>query len=317
MIEWKKANQRKAFGEVLVELGKECNDLVALTADLSTSTRTSEFEKSYPSRFFNFGVAEQNMFTTAAGLALSNKIVIASTFAVFASGRALDQIRQSIAYQNLNVKIVATHGGVTVGADGASHQCIDDLGIMTTLPNMKVVVPCDAIETKKAVRACINAQGPFYIRLGREDVPTVTKGDDKFELGKGNVLKDGKDIALIATGIMVSKCLIAAQELAERGINAKVINIHTIKPIDRALIKKVAEETNLIITAEEHSIFNGLGAMVSYVVCEDKPVRVERIGIPDVFGESGSAEELMEKYGLSAENIVDKAVKLMKEKRES
>ncbi|MEW6069387.1 MAG: transketolase family protein [Candidatus Thermoplasmatota archaeon] len=314
MIEWKKANQRKAFGEVLVELGKEREDLVVLTADLSTSTRTAEFEKCYPLRFFNFGVAEQNMFTTSAGLALSGKLVVATTFAVFASGRALDQIRQSIAYQNLNVKIVATHGGVTVGADGASHQCVDDLGVMTSLPNLKVLVPCDAVETKKAIRACINIPEPFYIRLGREDVPTVTKEDDEFELGKGIVLREGRDVALIGTGIMVSKCLIAAQELAKKGINAKVINIHTIKPIDRALIKKTAEEVNLIITAEEHSIFNGLGAMVSYIVCEEKPVRVERIGIPDVFGESGSAEELMEKYGLTHGNIVSVALELLKKK---
>ncbi len=311
---WKMENQRDAFGKTLVELGRERKDIIVLTADLATSTKTNLFEKEFPERFFNFGVAEQNMFATSAGFALSNKIPIVSTFAVFASGRALDQIRQSIAYSNLNVKIVATHGGVTVGADGASHQCCEDLGIMTTMPNMKVIVPCDALETKKAVRASLGVECPVYIRIGRADVPTVTEEDEKFKIGKGITLKDGNDVTLIGTGIMVSRCLTAAEELKKKGINARVINMHTIKPIDEEIVKKAAFETTGIITAEEHNLHNGLVSMVSWAVCREKPVGVEVVGVPDVFGESGESDELMKKYGLTAENIVEKAVKLVKKK---
>jgi transketolase len=314
MMDWKLESPRDAFGKKLAELGAKNKNIVVLCADLSSSTKTSYFEKKFPERFFNFGIAEQNMFATAAGLALSGKIVVASTFAVFASGRALDQVRQSVAYQNLNVKIIVTHSGITVGADGASHQCVDDLGIMTTLPNMRVIVPCDAIETTKAVDACIAHEGPFYIRLGRPEMPTITKEVDVLKLGKGVVMREGKDITLIATGIMVSRCLLAAQKLANRGISARVLNIHTIKPIDEKLILKAATETNAIITAEEHNIYNGLGSMVCAVVCKERPVKVERISIPDTFGESGSVEELMKKYGLTVENIVNKAVKLVKKK---
>jgi transketolase len=312
MIEKELKNPREAFGKTLAKIGGKKENLIVLSADLSGSTRTSFFEKQFPERFFNFGIAEQNMFATAAGLALAGKIVVAATFAVFASGRALDQIRQSIAYQNLNVKIVATHCGITVGADGASHQCIDDLGIMTTLPNMQVVVPCDACETTKAIETSINTRGPFYLRLGRPDMPLITNKSSEFRLGKGIVMREGKDITLVGTGIMVYRCLLAAEKLAKEGISARVINIHTIKPIDEELIKKSARETNFIVTAEEHNIYNGLGSMIASVVCKNKPVSVRMIGVPNTFGESGGIEELMRKYGLTYENIVATALELLK-----
>ncbi|TYP57811.1 transketolase family protein [Thermosediminibacter litoriperuensis] len=297
---------REAYGEALAELGEEIKDIVVLDADLSKSTKTSVFAKKFPERFFNMGIAEQNLMGTAAGLATCGKIPFASTFAVFATGRAFEQIRNSICYPNLNVKIAASHAGITVGEDGATHQSIEDIAIMRSLPNMTIINPADAVEAKQAVRAAALHKGPVYLRLGRHPVETIFDEHYKFEPGKGVILRDGKDVALIATGIMVAEALKAAEILAKGGINAMVINIHTIKPIDKEIILQAAE-CGAIVTAEEHSIIGGLGSAVAEVLVEEKPVPMKRIGIRDVFGQSGKPEELLKAYGLTAEDIAEAA----------
>ena len=301
----KKIATREAYGKALATLGAENENVVVLDADLSKSTKTADFKKACPDRFINMGIAEGNMMTVAAGLASCDKIPFASTFAIFATGRAFEQIRNSICYPKLNVKICATHAGITVGEDGASHQSIEDISLMRTLPNMTVINPSDAIETEAAIKAVMDYNGPCYIRLGRSGVSVINDNDDyKFEIGKGCVLREGKDATIIATGIMVEAALEAYNILAEEGIRVRVINMHTIKPIDEELIIKAARETKLIVTAEEHSVIGGLGSAVAEVVTSNSPVTVLRVGIKDVFGESGKPSELLKAYGLTAEDIV-------------
>ena len=309
---FEKKSQRKAFAEALVELGRRRKDVVVLTADLSSSVKTNKFAARFPEHHFNIGISEQNMMSIAAGLAGSGSKVFASTFAVFATSRVYDQIRQSIAWPKLNVNIVATHAGITVGGDGASHQMLEDIALMCSLPNMTVIVPCDALETKKAVKSAIDYSGPTYIRLGRSDVPTITKEKTPFKIGKATVMKKGNDVTLIGTGIMVSQCLLAAELLEKENIDATVINMSTIKPVDKKTIIKYASETGAVVTVEEHNIIGGLGSTVSTVLSENVPVPMKRIGIPDIFGESGNSDELMEKYGLTAENIVKAAHDVLK-----
>lgn len=298
---------RDAYGEALAELGAINNQVVVLDADLSKSTKTNDFKKVYPERFFNLGIAEQNLLGTAAGFAAAGKIPFASSFAVFAVGRAYDQIRNSIAYPNLNVKIAATHAGLTVGEDGGSHQMLEDIALMRAVPNMTVIVPADGVETKQVVMAAAEHQGPVYIRLGRPKVPVLLGDDYKFEIGKGVVLKEGTDVTLIGTGIMVSKAMEAAELLATDGISAAVVNISTIKPLDNALITEMAQKTGAVVTAEEHNIYGGLGSAVAEVLVETCPVPMARVGVEDKFGESGLPDELLEKYGLTAANIAAKA----------
>jgi len=312
---WKKEGQRVSFAEALVEIGSRRKDVVVLTADLSSSVKTNRFAEKFPEHHFNVGISEQNMMSIAAGLAASGSTVFASTFAVFGTSRVYDQIRQSIAWPKLNVNIVATHAGITVGGDGASHQMLEDIALMCSLPNMTVIVPCDALETRKAVKSVVDYKGPTYIRLGRSEVPIITQENDTFSIGKATVMKDGKDITLIGTGIMVSRCLLAAEKLEKENIDASVINMSTIKPVDEKTIIKYAKETGAIVTAEEHNIIGGLGSTVSSVLSENVPVPMKRIGIPDVFGESGKSDELMEKYGLTPENIVKAVHDVMKRRR--
>lgn len=302
---------RDAYGEALKELGKINKDIVVLDADLSGSTRTSKFKEDYPERFFNVGIAEQNLIATSAGLAASGKIPFASTFAVFASGRAFEIIRNSVTYPKLNVKIAATHAGLTVGEDGATHQALEDIGIMRSLPNMTVLNPADAVEAKQCIYKASEYNGPVYIRLGRSKVPVIFNEDYKFEIGKGVQLKEGDDITIIATGVMVSKALESSEELAKNDISARVINMSTIKPIDKDIIIKAANETKGIVTVEEHSIIGGLGSAVAEVVVENAPTHMERIGTMDTFGESGVGNDLLDKYGLNVENIIDKAKKVL------
>ncbi len=300
---------REAYGKALARIGQENENIVVLDADLSKSTKTADFKKVCPDRFINMGIAEGNMMTVAAGLAACGKIPFASTFAMFAAGRAFEQIRNSICYPKLNVKVCATHAGITVGEDGASHQSVEDISLMRSIPNMVVISPSDAVETEAAIEAVAKYNGPCYVRLGRSGVPVINDNEGyKFEIGKGVILREGKDVAIIATGIMVDAALEACNILAEEGIKARVINIHTIKPIDEELIGKAARETGLIITAEEHSIIGGLGSAVAEVVTSLHAVPVIRVGIKDTFGESGKPAELLKAYGLTSEDIV-KAVK--------
>lgn len=301
---------REAYGEALVELSKTNKDVVVLDADLSKSTKTAEFQKISPERFFNIGIAEADMIGTAAGLATCGKIPFASTFAIFATGRAYEQIRNSVAYPKLNVKIAATHAGITVGEDGATHQSIEDISLMRSIPNMVVINPSDDIETKSAILAATEYKGPVYIRLGRMAVPTIHDTSYKFQLGKGEVIKNGKDITIIATGITVSMAIEAAEELKKDEIDAEVINIHTIKPIDKELIIRTAQKTGKVITVEEHSIIGGLGSAVCEVLSQEYPTKVKMIGINDVFGQSGKPKELLEHYGISTANII-KTAKLL------
>ncbi len=298
---------RDAYGEALAELGAVNETVVVLEADLSKSTKTNDFKKVYPERFFNMGIAEQNLLGTAAGFAAAGKIPFASSFAVFATGRAYDQIRNSIAYPNLNVKIAATHAGLTVGEDGGSHQMLEDVALMRALPNMTVIVPADGVETKQAVMAAAAYEGPVYIRMGRPKVPVLFGDDYKFEIGKGVVLKEGTDVTLVGTGIMVSKAMEAAELLAAEGISAAVVNISTIKPLDVELIVAQAQKTGAVVTCEEHNIYGGLGSAVAEVLVENHPVPMARVGVEDKFGESGLPDELLEKYGLTAANIAEKA----------
>ena len=301
---------RESYGAALIEYGKD-ERVVVLDADLSKSTKTEMFKKAYPDRFINCGIAEANMMCVAAGLASCGKIAFASTFAMFAAGRAFEQVRNSIGYTNLNVKIGATHAGISVGEDGASHQCLEDIALMRTIPNMTIINPADDIEARLAVKAAIDHDGPVYMRFGRLAVEDVNPADYNFELGKGVQLADGNDATIIATGLMVEKALEAREILKKDGISARVINIHTIKPIDKDIIIKAAKETGAIVTAEEHSVYGGLGSAVSEVVCENAPCTVKIIGT-DKFGRSGKPGELFELYGLTAENIADKVKEAVK-----
>ena len=298
---------RDAYGQALAELGAINDRVVVLDADLSKSTKTNDFKKVYPERFFNLGIAEQNLLGTAAGFAAAGKIPFASSFAVFAVGRAYDQIRNSIAYPNLNVKIAATHAGLTVGEDGGSHQMLEDIALMRAVPNMTVIVPADGVETKQVVMAAAEHQGPVYIRLGRPKVPVLFGDDYKFEIGKGVVLREGTDVTLVGTGIMVSKAMEAADLLAADGISAAVVNISTIKPLDNGLITEMAQKTGAVVTCEEHNIYGGLGSAVAEVLVETCPVPMARVGVEDKFGESGLPDQLLEKYGLTAASIAEKA----------
>lgn len=298
---------RDAYGQALAELGALNDKVVVLDADLSKSTKTNDFKKVFPERFFNMGIAEQNLLGTAAGFAAAGKIPFASSFAVFAVGRAYDQIRNSIAYPKLNVKIAATHAGLTVGEDGGSHQMLEDIALMRALPNMTVIVPADGVETKQVIMAAAAYDGPVYIRLGRPKVPVLFDESYQFEIGKGVVLKDGADVTLVATGIMVSKAMEAAEALAADGISAAVVNISTIKPLDQQLIIEMAQKTGAMVACEEHNIYGGLGSAVAEVLVEHCPVPMARVGVEDSFGESGLPDQLLEKYGLTAANIADKA----------
>lgn len=306
---------REAYGEILKELGEKNKDIVVLDADLSKSTKTAVFAKSFPERFFNVGIAEQNLMGVGAGMAAAGKIPFVSTFAMFAAGRAFEQVRNSICYPKLNVKIAATHAGLTVGEDGASHQSIEDISLMRSIPNMTVIVPADAEETRKAVAFAAIYNGPVYIRLGRMSIPDLFTADYVFEHGKAVQLVDGKDVTIIATGIMTAPAKQAAQELAAVGISARVLNIHTIKPIDKEAIVQAAAETGAIVTCEEHSIIGGLGSAVAEVLVENSPVPMERMGVLDTFGESGTPDSLLVKYHLTTEDIVAAAKKVLSRKK--
>ena len=298
---------REAYGSALAELGDKY-DFVVLDADLAAATKTSTFKKKFPERFFDCGIAEGNMMSVAAGIATTGKPVFASSFAMFAAGRAFEQIRNSICYPNLNVKIGATHAGITVGEDGATHQCLEDLALMRAIPGMTVINPADAVEARTAVEAALKMHGPVYLRFGRMAVPVINDNAEyKFEIGKGVKLVDGKDVTIVATGIMVDMAVEASKLLANEGISARVINIHTIKPLDKEIIAAAAKETGAIVTAEEHNIYGGLGSAVAEAVCESCPVPVVRIGTEDKFGHSGKVPPLLEMYGLTVENIVAKA----------
>lgn len=295
---------RQAYGKALVELGEKYPELVVMDADLSKSTMTAEFGKAYPERFFNMGIAEQNLYASAAGLALSGKTVCASTFAMFASGRAFEIIRNSIGYTKANVKICATHAGITVGEDGASHQTFEDIALMRTIPGMTVINPSDGVSARKLLEQAVAMNGPCYVRLGRAAVPVFYGEDAEITLGKGNLVKDGKDVTIVATGIMVNEAVIAAEALAGEGIDVRVIDIHTIKPIDEDIIIKAAQETKAIVTAEEHSVIGGLGSAVAEVVVKNAPVKMAMVGQQDTYGESGKPDQLKEKYGMTANDIV-------------
>ncbi|MCI8723045.1 MAG: transketolase family protein [Ruminococcus sp.] len=307
MSEVKKIATRESYGNALAELGKEHEDVVVLDADLAAATKTGVFKKAFPERHIDCGIAECNMIGVAAGLSTTGKVPFASSFAMFAAGRAFEQVRNSVGYPKLNVKIGATHAGISVGEDGASHQCNEDIALMRTIPGMVVINPADDVEAKAAVKAAYEHQGPVYLRFGRLAVPVINdRPDYKFELGKGVVLREGKDLAIIATGLPVANCLEAAEKLAADGIEAKVINIHTIKPLDEELVAAAAKETGKVVTVEEHSVIGGLGSAVCDVLCAQAPTKVLKIGINDTYGESGPAAELVKKYGLDAESIYEK-----------
>lgn len=298
---------REAYGNALAEFAEKY-DFVVLDADLAAATKTGIFKKKYPERFFNCGIAEGNMVTVAAGIATTGKTVFASSFAMFAAGRAFEQIRNSIGYPHLNVKICATHAGISVGEDGATHQCLEDIALMRSIPGMVIINPADAVEARAAIQTALEYNGPMYIRLGRLAVPVYNDiSTYKFELGKGICLKEGTDVTIVATGLMVDMANNAAKALEAEGINARVINIHTIKPLDKDIILKAAKETGAIVVAEEHNILGGLGSAVAETVCEACPVPVLRVGTNDVFGRSGKVPPLLELYGLTAENIAEKA----------
>ena len=307
MSEVKKIATREGYGKALVELGKKDERIVVLDADLAAATKTGVFKKAFPERHINCGIAEENMMGVAAGLAAAGMVPFASSFAMFAAERAFEQIRNSIGYPHLNVKIGATHAGISVGEDGPTHQCNEDIALMRTIPEMMIINPSDAIEAEEATKAAAAYEGPVYLRFGRLAVPVINdRPDYKFELGKGAVLREGKDVAIVATGLPVAESLKAAKMLAADGIQAKVINIHTIKPLDEELIVEAAKETGKIVTVEEHSVIGGLGSAVCDCLCEKAPARVLKIGMNDVFGESGPAVQLLHKYGLDAEGIYKK-----------
>ena len=298
---------REGYGAALVKLGDKYDNLIVMDADLAAATKTGMFKKAFPDKFYDTGIAESNMIGVAAGLAATGHIVFASSFAMFAAGRAFEQVRNSIGYTHLNVKIGATHAGISVGEDGASHQCCEDIALMRTIPGMVILNPADDIEAEKAVFAAAEYEGPVYLRFGRLAVPRIFDEDYDFQIGKGVELTEGNDVAIIATGLMVNEALMAAEELKKEGINARVINMATIKPLDNDIVIKAAKETGAIVTAEEHNVIGGLGGAVSEVICENYPVPVVKLGVEDTFGRSGPAVELLHIYGLDAEHIVAKA----------
>lgn len=301
---------REVYGKTLVEIGRQNKNLVVLDADLSSSTKTATFRKEFPDRFFNFGVAEQNMMGSAAGLASCGKVVFVSTFAIFATGRAWDQVRNSIAYNNFNVKIVATHAGITVGPDGASHQAIEDITLMRVLPNMRVIVPCDGPQTADAVAAAASTPGPFYIRLGRTKFTTI-ENKPAFVLGKAELLREGSDVTVIACGITVIEALAASDALAAQGIRCRVLNLHTIRPLDQEAVLKAARETKGIVVCEEHSVIGGLASAVDEVVSEHAPTRILRLGIKNRYGQSGEPADLLKEYGLTSADIQKAALSIL------
>lgn len=302
--------QRDVYGQTLVELGRKNKDIVVLDADLSGSTRTSLFAKEFPERFFNFGVAEQNMMATAAGLASCGKTVFVSTFAIFATGRAWDQVRNTVCYNNFNIKIVATHAGLSVGPDGSSHQALEDIALMRVIPNMQIVVPCDGPQTREAVSSAAESKGPFYIRLGRPKVATI-ENKPEFSLGRAEVLSEGNDVAIIACGIMVAEALAAAKNLLAKKVKARVINLHTLRPLDTQVILKAARETRGIVVCEEHSVIGGLASSIDEVVAEKNPTRIVRIGVKNRFGQSGEPAELLKEYRLDSKNIEEAGLSLL------
>lgn len=315
MADVKKIATRESYGNALAELGDKYENLYVFDADLAAATKTGIFKKKFPDRFFDCGIAESNMMGVAAGMAATGKIPFVSTFAMFAAGRAFEQVRNSIGYPHLNVKIGATHAGISVGEDGATHQCNEDIALMRTIPGMTVIIPADDVEAKAAVEAAIKYEGPVYMRFGRLAVPVFNDPDTyKFEIGKGIKLRDGNDITIVATGLMVYEAIEAAKTLAQQGIEATVINIHTIKPIDKDIIIEAAKKTGLVLTVEEHSVIGGLGEAVCDVLCENYPTKVVKIGVNDEFGHSGPAVELLKQFGLCAENIVNKAVEAVRSK---
>ena len=296
---------RQSYGEALLELGKENENIVVLDSDLASATKTDLFAKEFPNRFFDMGIAEQNMISTAAGMSTCGKIPYASTFAVFAAGRAYDQIRNSVCYPHLNVKICATHAGITVGEDGATHQMIEDISLMRTLPNMTVISTSDDIQTKWAVKEISKINGPVYLRLSRLATPIIYDGNQKFEIGKATQIGEGIDGTIFATGVTVSEAIKAQEELKNKGINVRVIDIHTIKPIDRKIIIKCAKETKKLVSIEDHNVIGGLGSAISEVLTDEYPTKLIRLGIKDTFGKSGKAEQLMKYFGIVAENIIE------------
>ncbi len=313
MSEVKKVATRQSYGEALVELGREHENLVVLDADLAAATQTGKFRAVFPERHIDCGIAESNMIGVAAGMAATGKVPFASTFAMFAAGRAFEQVRNSVGYPHLNVKIGATHAGISVGEDGATHQCNEDIALMRTIPGMTVINPSDDVEAKAAVRAAYEMDGPVYLRFGRLAVPVINDGPDyKFEIGKGVTLREGQDVAIIATGLCVNSALEAADLLKAEGIEARVINIHTIKPIDADLIVKAAKECGRLVTVEEHSVIGGLGSAVCDVLCERQPAPVKKIGVQDVFGESGPAVKLLEKYRLDGKGVYEQVLEFVK-----
>lgn len=315
MSEIKQKATRDGYGDALVEMGAQDERIVVLGADLTDSTRTLWFAQKYPDRFFDFGIAEQNMLNAAAGLSLAGKIPWVSTYGVFVAGRAWDQIRTTTCYSNLNVKIGGAHGGISVGPDGATHQALEDVATMRVLPNMTVIVPADYYETKKAVIWACKHVGPVYVRFGREPVPIVTKPDDPFIMGKANLINDGTDVTIMNNGPVLRECMKAVQMLKEKGISARLVNMHTVKPIDRETIAKSARETGAIVTVEEHQVMGGFGSAVAEVVVQTCPVPMRFIGIQDRFGESGTPEELFEEFGLTAKHIVAAVEDVLKAKR--
>jgi transketolase len=306
---------RQAYGDALVTLGEKNKDIVVLDADLSKSTTTAKFGKKFPDRFFNMGVAEANMMNTAAGLATCGKIAFVSSFSIFATGRTWEQIRNTICYSGLNVKIVATHSGVSVGPDGASHQCIEDISLMQTIPTMTVIEPCDAVETRKSIFAAVDYKGPVYIRLGRAAIPVITKQEDPFAIGKANILRSGGDVAIIACGALVANSLIAAGILSKEGIESTVINMHTIKPVDRETVVGVVKQVKAVVTAEQHVLEGGLGSTIASLLARTCPVPIEMIGIDNRFGQSGEPDILFKEYHLTPEDIVLAARRAVERKK--
>ncbi|MBM3253777.1 MAG: transketolase family protein [Candidatus Omnitrophica bacterium] len=306
---------RDGFGEALVELGRKNPDVVVLSADLTSSTRANYFMEVFPERFFKMGVAEQDMIGTAAGFALMGKVPFACTFGIFATGKTWEQLRVSVCSMKLNVKLAGSHGGITVGADGATHQALEEITLMRALSNMTILIPCDYIEAKKATLAAYSFAGPVYLRLGKETVPIVTREDDPFEIGKANILREGSDLTIIACGIMVAEALRAADELEKKGIGIKVINLHTIKPIDNKTIIDAAKHTGAILTAEEHTVMGGLGGAVAEVVVRNYPVPMDIVGVNDTFGQSGKPHELVKLYNLTYENLIERVKLLIRRKQ--
>ncbi len=305
---------RDAYGAGLVKLGEKYDDFVVLDADLAEATKTIVFKKKFPERFYDCGIAEQNMVSIAAGIAATGKKVFCSSFAMFAAGRAFEQVRNSVCYPHLNVVVAATHAGISVGEDGATHQCCEDIALMRTLPGMTIINPADAVESEKAVEAAYKHDGPVYLRFGRLAVPVIFDDDYEFEIGKGVQLKEGNDVTIIATGLMVNEALIAYDILKEKGINARIINMATIKPLDTEIVLKAAKETGAIVTAEEHSIIGGMGSAISEYICENYPVPVLKLGVYDRFGQSGPANDLLDLYCLRAKDIADLAIKAISKK---